>query len=104
MLAAVLFYAVLFGTLVVLPALLILVFLLFVDHERRLWKRVGPTVTPALKRFIDRPSVRQVRDRFPSIVSFVGRSLGPRDPLRLSATIATFVSVIALSLFAGATH
>ncbi len=101
MLAAILFYAVLFLTLVVLPALLILCFLLFVDNERRLWKRVGPTVTPALKRFIERPSVRKVRERFPRIVSFVGRRLNPRDPWGLPATIATFVIVLGLWFFAG---
>ena len=101
MLAAVLFYSVLFITLVVLPALLILGFLLFVDHERRLWKRVGPTVTPALKRFIERPSVRKVRERFPGIVSFVGRRLNPRDPWGLPATIATMVIVLGLWFFAG---
>ncbi|GAC1395336.1 MAG: hypothetical protein NVSMB68_12370 [Thermoanaerobaculia bacterium] len=46
MLAAVIFYAVLFVALIILPALLILLFLLFVDHEQQLWKRMGPVVGP----------------------------------------------------------
>ena len=101
MLAAVLFYSLLFLTLVVLPALLILVFLLFVDHERRFWKHISPRVAPAVKRFWARPAVRKLRERYPGTVSFIGRRLDRHDPWGLAATTTTFVIGSGLWFFAG---
>ena len=63
MLAAVVFYFTLFLTIVVLPALLILIFLLFIDHERRLWQRINPAVTPIAKRLWNHPAARRLRER-----------------------------------------
>ena len=91
----------LFLVLVVLPALLILVFLLFVDHERRLWKRVSPRVAPALKKFWERPSVQKLRDRYPRTVSLVGRRLDPHDPWGLPATTAAVVIAAGVWFLAG---
>ena len=101
MLAAVLFYSFLFLALVVLPALLILTFLLFIDHERRFWKRVSPKVGPAAKRFWARPGVQRIRERYPRTLSFLGRRLDPHDPWGLTATTATVVVLLGLWFFAG---
>jgi len=100
MLAAVLFYALLFVVLVILPALLVLLFLLFVGHEQRLWRRVGPVVEPVAKRLWHRPSIQRLLHRYPRIVSFIGRRLDPHDPWGLPATIATFVILVGLGFFA----
>jgi membrane-associated phospholipid phosphatase len=101
MLAAVLFYTFLFVALVILPALVILLFLLFVDHERRLWKRVGPVVGPVAKGLWHHPSAEKLRHRYPRLVSFIGRRLNPRDPWGLPATITTVVIVCGLGFFGG---
>ena len=100
MLAAVVFYFTLFLTIVVLPAFLILIVLLFIDHERRLWRRISPAVTPSAKRLWDRPAVRRLRDRYPRTVTFVARRFDVHDPWGLPATIAA-VGIVAGAWFFG---
>lgn len=101
MLAAVVFYSTLFLTIVVLPALLILTFLLFIDHERRLWRRISPAVTPSAKRLWDHPAVRRLRERYPKTVTFVARRFDPHDPWGLPATIAAAVILVGMWIFGG---
>ncbi len=94
MLAAVLFYSLLFVALFLVPSLVIFVFLLFIDHERRLWRAFGPVIAPVAKAWWERPSIRKLRDRYPRTLTFVARRLNPRDPWGLPATLAT-IAVIA---------
>ena len=101
MLAAVVFYFTLFLTIVVLPALLILIFLLFIDHERRLWQRINPAVTPIAKRLWNHPAARRLRERYPRTVVFVARRLDPNDPWGLPATIAAAVILAGMWFFGG---
>src|SRR2546426_1616575 len=101
MLAAVVFYFTLFLAIVVLPALLILIFLLFIDHERRLWQRISPAVTPSAKRLWDRPAVRRLRERYPRTLAFVARRFDPHDPWGLPATIAAAVILLGIWFFIG---
>jgi len=101
MLAAVVFYFTLFLTIVVLPALLILIFLLFIDHEHLLWRRIGPAVTPSAKRLWDQPAVRRLREQYPRTVTFVARRLDPNDPWGLPATIAAAVILAGMWFFGG---
>src|SRR6267378_2040887 len=100
MLAAVIFYSLLFIALVLLPAFLILVFLLFVQHERQFWRRFAPVIGPAAKKLWDRPAVQSVRRRHPRFLAFVTRRFDPHDPWGLPATIATTGVLIGLWLFA----
>ena len=95
MLASVLFYSILFFTLVVLPALVILLFLIFVDQERRLWRRFGPVIRPDAASVLARPFIRKLRERYPRTVTFIARRFVPRDPWGLPATVA------AIAIFAG---
>ena len=101
MLAAVVFYSILFTALVILPALLILVFLLFLDHERKFWRRVAPTIGPTARRIWDHPRVQSLRQRYPRLIAFITRRFDPHDPWGLPATIATLGVLIGLWFFLG---
>ncbi len=101
MLAAVVFYSLLFIALFLVPALVIFVFLLFIDHERRLWRILGPRITPAAKAWWERPSIRKLRERYPRTLSFVARRLDPHDPWGLPATLATIAAATGIWFFLG---
>src|SRR5207245_6635802 len=101
MLAAVFFYSLLFIALFLVPALVIFVFLLFIDHERRLWRVFGPRITPAAKAWWERPSIRKLRERYPRTLSFVARRLDPHDPWGLPATLATIAAATGIWFFLG---
>lgn len=101
MLAALIFYSLLFIALVILPASLVLVFLMFVQHERRLWRRFAPVVGPAAKKFWDRPAIAGARRRYPRLIAFVSRRFDPHDPWGLPATITTIGVLVGLWFFAG---
>jgi undecaprenyl-diphosphatase len=99
--AAVLFYSLLFVALFLAPALVIFVFLLFIDHERRLWRAFGPVITPVAKAWWERPAIRKLRDRYPRTLTFVARRLNPRDPWGLPATLATITVIVGISWLLG---
>lgn len=101
MLAAILFYSILFLALVLLPALLILIFLLFMDHGHRFWRPFGTAAEPKVKLFWERASLRRLSERFPRVISFFSRRLDPHDPWGLSATLATIGVFAGVWLFLG---
>ena len=99
--AAVFFYSILFLVLVLFPALLILVFLLFVDHEYRFWRQFGTTAEPKRKMLWEGASLRRLSERFPSMVSFISRRLDPHDAWGLPATLATIGVLAGVWFFLG---
>src|SRR6185312_13446188 len=101
MLAAVLFYSILFLALVLFPALLILVFLLFVDHEHRFWRPFGTSAEPQMILFWERAPLRRLSKRFPRVISFFSRRLDPHEPWGLPATLATIGFFAGVWLFLG---
>src|SRR5674476_1324469 len=103
MLTALLFYTFLFMALVVVPAGLILVVLLFLEHERRFWKRVTPVIEPIGATMGRWPVIRDLRNRFPHTASLLGlwfflgvlQDIVAKDPLvilniRLHNTVPLF--------------
>ena len=103
MVAALVFYTFLFLLLVVAPAGLILVVLLFLDHERRVWKRVTPFIGPIARKMAQRPGVLGLRKRFPRITGFVIHRLDPHDSWGLSWTVAVIAITAGLWFFIGVT-
>ena len=101
MLSAVVFYTFLFLALVVVPAGLILVVLLFLEHERRLWQRVTPVIRPIGVLVAQQPVILDLRKRFPRIERFLERRLDPHDPWGLAATVAGIGILLGLWLFLG---
>ncbi len=101
MLAAVFFYSILFLALFLVPSLVIFVFLLFIEHERRWWRVLGPVITPVAKAWWERPAIRNLRDRYPRTLTFVARRLNPRDPWGLPATLATIAVIAGLWWLSG---
>lgn len=101
MLPALIFYTFLFMTLVVFPAGLILVVLLFLEHERRFWKRVTPVIGPLSAMMGRCPVILNLRNRFPRIAEFLGRRLAPHDPWGLPWTIAGIGILFGLWFFLG---
>ena len=101
MLSALVFYSFLFLALVVVPAGLILVVLLFLEHERRLWQRVAPVIRPIGVLVTQQPVLLDLRKRFPRIEEFLGRRLDRHDPWGLPATVAGVGILLGLWLFLG---
>ena len=95
MVAGLIFYTFLFVLLVIVPAGSILLVLLFLDHERRVWKRVTPFVGPIARRVAQWPGVLAIRKRLPRITGFVIHRLDPHDPWGLAWTVAV------VAIFAG---
>lgn len=98
MLAAVLFHSIVFLALVLLPALLMLAFLLFVDHEQRFWRRFGAG-GPGTTVYWERRSLRRLSAHFPRTLAFISRRLDPRLPWGLPATLATVAMLAGVWLF-----
>jgi hypothetical protein len=92
MLSAMVFYTLLFLALVVVPAGVILVVLLFLDHEHRLWQSVTAVVEP---------KTQGLRQGFPRATGFLARRLDTHDPWGLRATLAGVGILIGLWLFLG---
>ena len=101
MVPAFIFYTFLFMALVVFPAGLILVVLLFLEHERRFWKRVTPVIGPISAMMGRWPVILDVRNRFPHTARFLGRRLDPHDPWGLPGTIAGIGILLGLWFFLG---
>ncbi len=101
MLSAIIFYTFLFLALIVVPAGLILIVLLFLDHERRLWQSVTAVIAP-LNKMLEQGFVNlRLRQRFPRTADFLTRRLNTHDPWGLPATIAGFGIFIGLWFFLG---
>jgi membrane-associated phospholipid phosphatase len=101
MLSAIIFYACLFLALVIVPAALILVALLLLDHERRLWKSLTTVLGPigaVMARGLDGLGLRQ---RFPRTTDFLVRRLDPHGPWGLPATAAGLGILFGLWIFLG---
>lgn len=101
MLAAFIFYALLFIALLVVPAGLILVALLFLEHERRLWQRVTGAIGPVGRILMRLPVVAGLGTRFPRTARFLIRRLDPRDPWGLPATLAAVAIFLGMWFFLG---
>lgn len=101
MLSALIFYTFLFLVLVVTPAALILVVLLFLDHERRLWQRVRPVIGSFGGMIAQRPVILGLRKRFPRTAGFLGRRLDTHGPWGLPATVAGMGILLGLWFFLG---
>lgn len=88
MLPAFLFYVMLFFLLFLLPAGLLYLVLLFLEHERQLWRRIAPEIDP-IGRWLDRRSgLNTLRARFPRATGVLLHRLTLRDPFGLPATVA----------------
>lgn len=101
MLSAILFYTALFLVLVVVPAGLILVVLLFLDHEHRLWQRVRSVTAPIGVMMARQSNQLGLRQRFPRTAYFLTRRLDPHAPWGLPATIAGLGIFFGLWFFLG---
>ncbi|NMM35898.1 MAG: hypothetical protein HHJ09_00070 [Glaciimonas sp.] len=101
MLSALIFYTFLFLALVVTPAGLILVVLLFLEHERRLWQRVTPVIGPIGAMMAQRPVILGLRKRFPRTAGLLGHRLNAHDPWGLPATVAGLGILVGLWFFLG---
>ena len=101
MLSALFFYAFLFLTLVVVPAGLILVVLLVLEHKRRLWQRVTPLIKYLGAMMAQWPVIINLRKRFPRIARFLVRRINPYDPWGLPGTVASIGILVGLWFFLG---
>ncbi|MBC7607954.1 MAG: LssY C-terminal domain-containing protein [Polaromonas sp.] len=101
MLSALIFYTLLFLALIVIPVGLILVVLLFLDHERQLWQRLEPIVSPLGRLLARNPELISIVNRFPRVARFCTHRLDTRDPWGLPATIAGGVMILGLWFFLG---
>lgn len=101
MLSALFFYAFLFLTLIVVPAGLILVVLLVLEHKRRLWQRVTPAIEYLGAMMAQWPVIINLRKRFPRTTRFLVRRINPYDPWGLPGTVASIGILVGLWFFLG---
>ncbi len=88
MLAAVVFYSILFLAIVVAPAGLILVALLLVDHRHQVWRFLTRVFGAIGSVLIGVPIFERVRSRFPRMATFLSRRFDSRHVWGLPATVA----------------
>jgi membrane-associated phospholipid phosphatase len=99
MLAALTFYGFLFLLCVILPVALILLVLLLLEHERRIWLRIGPRVG-RIGAWLGTTSFTRIPfNRFPRTIAFFGRRFDPHDAWGLRATIAAVGIAVGLVFF-----
>ena len=101
MLAAFVYYAFLFVALLVLPALLVLIPLLFLRQGKHLWVWLKPVIQPVARTLARSEFVRGLGARFPGSIRFATHRLDPRQPWGLSATLAAAVIFVGLWFFLG---
>ena len=103
MLFAVIFYGLFFLASIAVPAGQILVVLLFLDKERRLWKRLRLAVerTGAGRLFEGWVRYVGLPHRVPRTTQFVARRFDPLDPWGLPATVAGLFVLLGLWFFLG---
>ncbi|MBC7501299.1 MAG: LssY C-terminal domain-containing protein [Herminiimonas sp.] len=99
--SALIFYTLFFLALVVVPSGLILVVLLFLAHERRLWQRVTPVIEPLGAMIAQWPVILNLRKRFPRTARFLVRRINPYDPWGLPGTVAGIGILLGLWFFLG---
>src|ERR1700730_17327450 len=99
MLAALTFYGFLFLLFVILPVALILLVLLLLEHERRMWLRIEPRLD-RIGAWVGTSSfTRFPFKRFPRTIAFFWRRFDPHDAWGLRATIAAVGIVVGLVFF-----
>lgn len=101
MLSSLIFYTFLFLALVVIPAGLILIALLFLEHERRFIQRVRPVIGPIGMMIAKSPAILNLWKRFPRAAGFLDRRLALHDSWGLSATVTGFGILLGLWFFLG---
>ena len=103
MLFAVIFYSLFFIAFVAVPAGSILVVLLFLDKERRLWKRLKSALERTGAGGLIRQWVRYLglRHRFPRTTQIIARRLDPLNPWGLPATVAGIFAMLGVWFFLG---
>ena len=101
MLSAIIFYTFLFLILVVVPAGLILVVLLLLDHERKLWRSAMPFIGPIGAMLAQSPIIIGLRNRFPRTAGFLAHRIDPHDPWGLAGTVAGVGLLLGLWVFLG---
>ncbi|WP_341314006.1 LssY C-terminal domain-containing protein [Paraburkholderia sp. IMGN_8] len=101
MLSAIIFYTFLFLALVIVPVGLILVVLLLLDHERRLWQSVTAVAGHIGAMMAQRPVISGLLKRFPRTADFLGRRLDSHAPWGLPATVAGVGILFGLWFFLG---
>ncbi|WLI91131.1 LssY C-terminal domain-containing protein [Massilia sp. R2A-15] len=87
MLPAFIFYFVLFCLLFLFPAGLLYLVLLFLEHERQLWRRIAPEVDPLARWLARRGGLDALRMHFPRATRALLHRLTLRDPFGLPATV-----------------
>ncbi|MEP6602100.1 MAG: hypothetical protein ABJB49_09880, partial [Nitrospirota bacterium] len=90
----------LFLNVVVVPAGFILVFLLFLDHKRQLWRVITRLLSP-LALLAKTPVVIHFSARFPRTLGFLGSRVNSNDPWGLPVTVAGIGVVLGMWLFLG---
>ncbi len=101
MLSAVVFYTLLFVLLVVAPVGLIFVVLLFLEQERRLWKREAPAAKHLSARLEGVPFLASLARRMPRTWVLLTHRFRTDDPWGLAATFAVCVSAFGGWFFRG---
>ena len=98
---ALIFYSFLFFILLVLPAGLIFLVLIFLDHECQLWQRIGPVIKPIAMKVNRYSAVVSLGNRYPGMAGFLNRRVDPHDPWGLPATMTGLVMIGGLWFFLG---
>ena len=103
MLFAVIFYSGFFFAFLVLPAGAILVALLFLNNQQRLWERSTSALTRfgALLRIGQLVHRVDLRQRFPKTAEIIAQRLDPGAPWGLPATTAGIIILLGVWLFLG---
>jgi membrane-associated phospholipid phosphatase len=101
MLSSLIFYGFLFLALIVLPAGLILVVLLFLEHRRQLWQGLAPVSHIIGRQWSQRSFARDLGTRFPRTAQFATRRLDADSPWGLSWTLAGIGILAGLWFFLG---
>ncbi len=101
MLSAVVFYSFLFLAVVLVPAALILLVLLLLDHQHRLWKRLAVVIGPVASRMVRGLGDAGLRRRYPRATAFLARRFDSGNPWGLAATVAGLGIALGLWFFLG---
>src|SRR5437870_1031494 len=101
MLAAVIFYSILFVAIVVVPAGAILVALLLLDHRHQVWRFTTRVAGAIGSKLAGVPTVERLWARSPRMATFLGRRFDSRHAWGLPATVAGIGALLGLWLFLG---
>jgi undecaprenyl-diphosphatase len=101
MLAAVVFYSILFLAVVVVPAGAILVVLLLLDHRHQVWRFMTRLSGAIGSKWVGAPVIERLSVRFPRAATFLNRRFDSQHAWGLPATIAGIGVLLGLWLFLG---